>query len=110
MGRPPPPETLGLPQARPVADQKGLCSRPILHKAVQQSLWDDALQQKASDAAIESFWRCKFVELWLFVWSAWFLGVPAGPRGFPVVSQGRARGSAEVQGGSRGPRDVMYLP
>ena len=25
--------------------------------------WRDALQRKDSDAAIESFWRCKFVEV-----------------------------------------------
>ena len=37
---------------------------PQRDKTVQGSPWGDALQQAGSDAAIESFWRCKFVEIW----------------------------------------------
>ena len=43
----------------------------VLHvyrvNTVQGSLWGHALQRKASDAAIESFCRCTFVELQVFV-------------------------------------------
>ena len=61
----------------------------IIVYVVQRSLWNDALQRKDSDEAIESFWRCKFVEIWLFLWSAGGpRGVPMGPRGVPGRSQG----------------------
>ena len=89
MGRRPPPETLGLLRGGAVAGQKGLCCRRIQHKTVQGSPWGDALQQKDSDAAIKSFWRCTFVEIWSFLWSRWSSpGVPGGSPG----------GVQEVQG------------
>ena len=99
MGRPPPPEALGLPQFRLVADHKGLRSPCVHHKAVQGSRWDDALQQKDSDAAIESFWRCKFVEPLPILWS---MGVPRGPRGVPGASRGGSQGRAWGSPGSQG--------
>ena len=73
MGRPPPLETLCLPQCGRVADQKGLRSRLIQHKAVQGSHWGDALQQADSDAAFKSFWRFTFVEICCFLWCAIYL-------------------------------------
>ena len=36
----------------------------------------------ASNTAIESFWRCLFVEIWPLLWSITVpIGVPGGPRG-----------------------------
>ena len=58
----------------------------------RRDLWRDVLQQKYSDAAVESFCRCKFVEIWLFLGS---LGVPMAAWG----SQGRLWG---VPGGCPG--------
>ena len=55
-GRPPPHEALGLARAGPVADQKRLHSWRIHHKTLKGGLWDNALQQADSDAAIDSFW------------------------------------------------------
>ena len=92
-GRPPPCETLGLPRFSPVADQKEL---RIHDKTVHGNLWDDALQRKDSDAAIESFWRCTVVEVVFVV-----RGVPRGvPGASPGVPRGVPGGAPEVPGGS----------
>ena len=62
----------------------------FMNKTVRSSPSGDGSQQAGSNAAIESFWRCIFVELLPFLWS---IGVPGGPRGVPGGSHGRARGS-----------------
>ena len=62
-GRPPLPETLGLPQLGSVAEQEGHRSPCIHGKPVHGSVWKDALQRKDLDAAIASFWLCKFEEI-----------------------------------------------
>ena len=71
--------------------QKAVHFRSMHHKTVQAVI---VMMRKDSDAAIESFWRYEFVEIWLFSWS---LRVP---KGFPGASQGgsqgHARGSSEV--------------
>ena len=111
MGCLPPPEALGPPQAGPVADQTGLCPSHIHHKVVQGSLWDDALQRTDSEAAIESSWRCKFVEMAIFV-VHWGLGVPVGPKSVPGWFQGRAWGgprrSLGAPGTPRGPPGSFF--
>ena len=55
----------------------------IHHKTVQRSLWGGALQRMYSDAAIESFWRWKVVEILSFLWS---MGGPPGSPGVPGAS------------------------
>ena len=86
-----PPETLGPPRLGPVADQKGsvLEARSAHYKTVRGSLWGDAWQRKDSDAAVESFWRWTFDEIWL-LWRS--VGVPRGSRGVPGSSPGGPRG------------------
>ena len=44
-------------------DQKELRSHRIHDKMVQESHWADALDQQDSDEAIQSFWRCKLIEI-----------------------------------------------
>ena len=67
----------------------------FIRKMVRSSRWGDGSQQAGSNTAIESFWRCILVEIWLFLWSIrcpwrspWGLrnvpgGSPKGPRGSP---------------------------
>ena len=42
----------------------------FMDKTALASPWGDGLQQAGSDAAMESFWRWTFVEIWLFFWYA----------------------------------------
>ena len=72
----------------------------FIDKTVQGSAWGDALQQADSDAAIESFWRWKFVEIWPFLLSRWVPGgvreVPEGSPGIPGGSLGSLRGPGKI--------------
>ena len=47
--------------------------RLFIDKTVRSSRWGDGSQQAGSNTAIESFWRCKFVEIWPFLWYAIYL-------------------------------------
>ena len=98
MEHPPPPETLDLSWAVSVADQKRLCSQRIHHKAVQRSLWNHALQQKDSDAGIESFWRYNFHEILHLLFS---VGGSGESHGRPLRFPGLRRGVPGVPGDSR---------
>ena len=64
----------------------------------------DGSHEVGLNTAIESFWRWKLVKIWRFLWA---MGVPGGPRGLPVGSQGRAGGPRGVP---RGPRGVTGGP
>ena len=57
--------TRGLVALWPI--KKRIYSRRTQYKTTKGSPWADALQQAVSDAAIESFWRCKFVTIWPFL-------------------------------------------
>ena len=63
-------------------------------------------QQAGSNAAIESFWRCLFVELWLFLWSIrgpWrSLGSQGRPWGVSGTSPGVLGARPGVPGVSLG--------
>ena len=72
----------------------------FIEKTARSSDSCDGSRQAVSNTAIESFWRCIFVEIWLLLWSIrghWrFPGIPrASPgvlREVPGGSQGRSQG------------------
>ena len=66
------------------------CGGLFIDKAALESPSGGGSQQAGSNTAFESFWRCIFVKILLFLWS---MGVPGGPRGVPGGSQGRDRRS-----------------
>ena len=70
-----------------------------IKKTVRSSASRDGSPWAGSNTAIESFWRCIFVEIWPFLWS---IGVPGGLRGGPGGSQARPWGSQGRAGGPRG--------
>ena len=71
----------------------------FIEKTDRSSAPCDGPSWVVSNTAIESFWRCLFVEIWPFLWS---ICDPGGLRGVPGGPQGRARGSSGTSQGSQG--------
>ena len=105
----------------------------FIDKTVRGCRSCDGSRQAGSSTAIESFWRCIFVELWVFFWSIrghWrSLGVqgaslgglmdvpgglsaaPGGPRGVPGVREacpGDPRDPRGLQGCAGHPWDPFH--
>ena len=74
-----------------------------MDKTVRSSRWGDGSQLAGSNTAIESFWRCIFVEVLPFLLSRW---VPGGPREVPEGSLGVPGGSL---GSLRGPGKICSV-
>ena len=80
---------------RPCGRPNGRRSHSMHDKMVQAMVQASPGRPEDSDAAIESFWRQKFVGGWLFCWSVGGPGESPGGRG---ESLGGPRGSREAPG------------
>ena len=69
----------------------------VREESVLGNFRNDAWQRKDSDAAIESFWRCKCMEICPFLWS---VGVSGGPEGVLGAYPARPHGPRGVPGAS----------
>ena len=94
----------------------------FMDKTVRSSPWGDGSQWAGPNTAIESFWRCILVEMWLFLWSIKCPGlrrvsgtspggprrVPGGPRGVPGKPQGPGEDLFGHWGPFRGPVAIFF--
>ena len=105
MGRLLAPRSLGLPGPALWPSQIGFLPVIYMIKRSRGGL---------SDAAIESFWRCMFVEIWLVLWpevgAQGFPGCPRASLGAPKgVPGGRPGGRRELLGLPWDLRDPFYM-